>query len=212
MSGTGNPINEYGKLYCWLIFQLEMLLNYAIMQAHVKSLRNQCWDIIDKAMSTSTPGEGIATTLKRRHIAVQLPLSTASDISFIAKGNAYAGASAVKTEVTNGKDPSRPIVMLDSRCTLLEKEFHDPELLSFQQECVQSASSDMLGYNEYKLLDSVSAKGSENNSHSKSVTYSTHQQHALRTLLTSTYAMSKNMMYASGSRQVSLLQGKRLVV
>jgi hypothetical protein len=105
--------------------------------------------------------------------------------------------------------PPSPPILTDTRCTLKENDYHDPLLLSFQQECVQAASSTKVGHNLYKMRDNVAELPADLASPLEDIPYTPQQKHSLRSLLTSTYARSKYLMHSSGSGQVSLLQGKR---
>ena len=108
---------------------------------------------------------------------------------------------------------SGSIMWPDYRCFSEGGIIHDHSLASFQQECVQSGSSTAVGPNDYKILDHVT-DGSPPDipDLTSNLPYFAKQRKSLQMLMTSVYAMSKYMMLASGSRQVSLLQGMKFNV
>ena len=187
-----------------------------------------------KTGGNSEDGNMVAT-LKQRHMVMQTPVMTASDIVFggedglsvYSDTGSEASPSGSKSSAVDSKkqkqqsppppSPSPPVslplqpVLPDARCTLTaENKGHNPQLLSFQQECVQATSSSKIGHTEYKMWDNVAEPPDALSSPLVDIPYTSQQKHSLRSLLTSTYARSKYMMHASGSRQVSLLQGKKV--
>lgn len=178
----------------------------------------------DGRSNDSSLASSLVATLKSRHIAVQQPMMTASDVVFGGSEDmtSYTWAEGVQqdsvskapsVEVATRKPeppplPPLPPAQVDYRCTLKEDNAaHAPQLLSFQQECVQSASSTKVTQNTYRVWDNVAEAPDALPSPLEEVSYSPQQKYALRSLLTSIYARSKYMLHASGSRQVSLLQG-----
>ena len=163
-------------------------------------LRQQCWDVIDSSMSVnagsaSSFSSEVFAHMRRRHIAFHARISTASDISFVPQGFNFKKYSSSKENDE------------DYRCKLNKFSNHHPGVLSFNHECLQSATSSMISDTKFAFEDCISS-AKRNKRHSVvPLNYSTQQKQSLRAFLTSAYAFGKYLVLSSGAQQVSLLQG-----